>query len=131
MSWIVERIKIWFSKSRTCPVEPGTDVILAVIRIVVKTGKGAALFAVAGGPGLFPILLRMSNGSLIKDIITVIKDYDEIPCELAALHASDYATLVQTVMDEFGFSKPEAKRAVGVAIKLIGDVKDNPVHGDG
>lgn len=131
MHWVFERLKIWFGKKDQCPMDPGHEVILAVIRTIARTGKGAALFSATGGQSLFPILLGMSGGTLIQDIITIVNGYGELPCELSSLKPGDYRMLIDTIRDEFGFSIPEAKRAVSVAKQLVTDVKENPIRGDG
>lgn len=125
MSMVSEFFKRVFPGKEHCDRDPGVDALMAVIRIVAKVGKGVAIFQ-AGGSAL-PVLLAL-GGSAIPDIIKLMQEYDDIPCEVGALNADSYALLLRTVMEEFGLSRPEAKETVASAIRLVTDIKTTPFN---
>lgn len=117
--------KVFIPRPGRCDVDPGVDGLLAVIRITAKLGKGVAVF-LSGRPAL-AILLTL-GGSIVPDLIKLLEEYSDIPCEVDALTPERYAELLAAVAEEFGLSKKDAKSTIEAALSLVTDLKRTPIH---
>lgn len=125
MSLIIDWFKRVFPRKEECEPDPGIDALLTVIRIVAKVGRGVAILHT--GVAALPMLIAL-GGSAVPDIIKLIQEYEDIPCELSALNGESYALLLKAVMDEFKLSIPEAKSTIATAIDLVADLKNTPMN---
>lgn len=125
MSLVGEWLKRVFPRKEECEADPGIDALLTVIRIVAKVGRGVAVLH--SGVAALPVLIAL-GGSAIPDIIRLIHEYDDIPCELSALNAESYGLLLKAVMDEFKLTIPEARSTIATAIGLVSELKSTPMN---
>lgn len=126
MSLVSEWFKrVLIPRPGRCTVDPGVDGLLAVIRITAKLGKGVAVF-LSGRPAL-AVLLTL-GGSIVPDLIKLLEEYSDIPCEVQALTPERYAELLAAVAEEFGLNRKESEAIVNEAISLVGELRKTPIH---
>src|SRR5690349_936866 len=90
-----------FSKKRqdACSANPGINALLDVIRLVAEASKGTAVIL---GTGANPLAALVTVGTLFPDILKVLAEYGEIPCEIEAMKPENFETLLTAVMADFG-----------------------------
>ena len=120
MSTFSEWLKKTFPNNRTCSTDAGTEALLAVIRVVAKVSRGT-IAAVKGG-GMSPLAIVMVLGSVAPDLVQLIGEYEDIPCELASLNGEDYETLLKCIMFEFGFGSDHAQGVLDTALNIVGNI---------
>ncbi len=108
-----------FQPKAVCSAKPGTDALMAVIRLTVAAGRNTVAFLATGA---LPVGAVLAYGSLLPDVVKVLTEYQDIPCELSALTPAGYATLLETVVAEFGFADDHAKAVIESAVSLVADV---------
>lgn len=115
--WLKARLKFRWKKD--CGEDdPGVDAILAVVRLIARLAKSAPTWATG------PVPVMMSVGSLLPDLLRLLDEYDDIPCEIAALTPERYYQIIAVVIAEFGFNSGHAEKLVDFALKLISQASD-------
>ncbi len=104
---------------KPCPPDPGIDALLAVVRIVARLMKSAAAISSTHATSV----ALMSLASLLPDLLKIMEEYDDIPCEVQMLNEENYARMLAELATEFGFSAELGRAAVNVSLKLVGQLK--------
>lgn len=100
-----------------CPADPGIDVLLAVIRITARITRNTSAVLVAN---VSPAALLFAYGVLIPDLYRLIMDYEDLPCEIAALTPERYMRLLTAVVAEFGMGDGQARHMIDAAVSVLG-----------
>lgn len=113
--WLKKRFKFRWKSPEECGPDPGVDALLAIVRLVAKVSKGAFVFATPGGV----LATAMTYSSILPDLIKLMNEYDDIPCEIAALKPQDYVKILEAIVREFGFSIVDAQIVISNSLRLV------------
>lgn len=108
-------------KPEHCPINPGVDSLLAVIEVVSKLSAMPSILAASGGN---PVLALTTLALIAPAILKIATEYDDIPCELAALSADNFGILVHEIAVRYGVNEETAKTIVAEILALIRQITD-------
>jgi hypothetical protein len=114
-NWLKKRFKIRWKSLDECGEDPGIDALLAIIRLVAKVSKGTLGMATPVGV----IATALTYSTILPDLIKLMNEYDDIPCEIAALKPESYIKILEAIVREFGFSIIDAQMVIANSLRLI------------
>lgn len=106
----------WFKSNKVCSINPGVDSLFAVIKVLAKM---SAMPTIIAGAAANPALAVVALGVLIPNLIKIVNEFDDIPCELAALTDDKIAELVGLISLEFGLNTDAARQVIQETLSLI------------